>query len=159
MYRVEAERLIKILGKELVRLHHIGSTSIPGLAAKPVIDMLAEMRDVEKLDSLNDEMISAGYTPMGEYGIPGRRYYFKGPGELHTHHLHAFQEGNLEIARHLLFRAYLRSHPAEAQEYGNLKQALAARFPANIESYMDGKDAFIKEIDRKARIWADANLV
>jgi GrpB-like predicted nucleotidyltransferase (UPF0157 family) len=154
LYRVEAERLIKILDGELMRLHHIGSTSVPGLAAKPLIDMLAEVRDIEKLDGLNERMMAAGYTPKGEYGITGRRYFFKGSAERHTHHLHAFQEGNAEIVRHLLFRDFLRSHPAEAQAYGDLKLSLASRFTADIESYMDGKDAFIKDIDRQAALRA-----
>lgn len=157
LYRAEAGRLIKLLGAELVRLHHIGSTSIPCLAAKPLIDMLAEVRHIEQLDELNPRLIAAGYTPKGEYGIPGRRYFFKGSQEIHTHHLHAFQEGNPEIARHLLFRDYMRSHPAEAMKYGELKQLLAARFPDDIDAYCAGKDAFIKDIDHKAAAWAAEN--
>ncbi len=137
-----------------MRLHHIGSTAVPGLQAKPIIDMLAEVRDIEKIDSLNSDMIAAGYTPKGEYGIPGRRYFFKGSEEKHSHHLHAFQSGNTEVTRHLLFRDYLRSHPEEARAYASLKESLVARFPNDIDVYMQGKDAFIKELDRRAVIWS-----
>jgi GrpB-like predicted nucleotidyltransferase (UPF0157 family) len=154
MYAAEANLLSAIFGEELVRIHHIGSTSVPGLKAKPIIDMLAEVRDIKKIGSLNPTMIATGYTPMGEYGIPGRRYFFKSLEEKHSHHLHAFQIGNAEVARHLLFCDYLRSHPDEAHKYASLKESLAARFPTDIEAYMDGKDAFIKEVDSKAAAWS-----
>lgn len=156
IYEVEARLLSATLGAELVRLHHIGSTSVPGLQAKPVIDMLAEVRNIEALDSLNERMTSAGYTPMGEYGIAGRRYFFKGSEEKHSHHLHAFAEGHTDIARHLLFRDYLRSHPEETHKYASLKESLAARFPTDIEAYMQGKDTFIKELDSKAAMWSSS---
>lgn len=153
LYEAEAEVIAAIMGDELVRIHHIGSTAVPGLHAKPIIDMLAEVCDIGSLDKLNGPMIAAGYTPMGEYGIAGRRYYFKGSEKQHTHHLHAFQAGCREVERHLLFRDYLRAHPAEAAKYARIKEALAARFPADIDAYMQGKDAFIKELERKAYAW------
>jgi GrpB-like predicted nucleotidyltransferase (UPF0157 family) len=157
MFEKEAAILRGVLGKELVRIHHIGSTSVPGLSAKAIIDLLAEVRNIEKLDNLNEKMIASGYTPKGEYGIPGRRYFFRGSEEKHSYHLHAFQEGNPEIERHLLFRDFLRSHLQEASEYAYLKELLALKFPSDIEAYMQGKDALIKEIDRKARTWASGN--
>jgi GrpB-like predicted nucleotidyltransferase (UPF0157 family) len=153
MYAAEANLLSAVFAEELVRIHHIGSTSVPGLQSKPIIDILTEVRDIKKIDGLNPTMIATGYTPMGEYGIPGRRYFFKGLEEKHSHHLHAFQTGNAEIARHLLFRDYLRSHPQEARQYATLKESLAARFPYDIDAYMQDKDAFIKEVDRKAAAW------
>ena len=154
LFEAEAKLLTRMLEREMVRIHHIGSTSVPGLPAKPIIDMLAEVHNIKALDGMNERMTSAGYTPMGEYGIAGRRYFFKGSLDLHTHHMHAFQEGHPEIARHLLFRNYLRSHPEEAREYACLKESLAARFPTDIEAYMDGKDTFIKELDRRAAVWS-----
>ncbi|MGA3094276.1 MAG: GrpB family protein [Dehalococcoidales bacterium] len=157
MYAAEANLLSAVFGDELVRIHHIGSTSVPGLQSKPIIDMLAEVRDIKIIGSLNPTMIATGYTPMGEYGIPGRRYFFKGPEEKHSHHLHAFQTGHAEVARHLLFRDYLRSHPQEARQYASLKESLAARSPNDIDAYMQGKDAFIKEVDRKTAAWSLSN--
>jgi GrpB-like predicted nucleotidyltransferase (UPF0157 family) len=154
LYASEAEFLARVLGVEMVRIHHIGSTSVPGLQAKPIIDMLAEVHSIEKIDSLNTQMMASGYTPMGEYGIAGRRYYYKGSEEKHSHHLHAFQSGNMEVVRHLLFRDYLRSHTQEARKYANLKESLSAKFPHDIEAYMDGKDAFIKDLDSKASAWS-----
>jgi GrpB-like predicted nucleotidyltransferase (UPF0157 family) len=116
--------------------------------------MLAAVRDLEKLDSLNGRMTSEGYLPRGEYGIPGRRYFFKGTGDKHTFHLHAFQNGDPQIERHFLFRDYLRSHHAAAEEYAQLKEILAARFPRDVNAYTAGKDDFIKSIDKKAAAWS-----
>ncbi len=153
MYEAEAEAIGKVLKTGLTAIHHIGSTAIPGIAAKPTIDILAEVRDIEAVDLQNARLAGLGYTPMGEYGISGRRYFFKTSGEKHTFHLHVFQVGNPEIERHLLFRDYLHVHPEAASEYAALKLLLASRFPEDIFSFMNGKDALIKEIDIKAREW------
>jgi GrpB-like predicted nucleotidyltransferase (UPF0157 family) len=154
MYEAEARVVSAVLGTELVAIHHVGSTAIPGLAAKPTIDMLAEVHDIEAIDLHNWRFVGIGYTPMGEYGVSGRRYFFKSSGEKHTHHLHIFQEGHFEIERHLLFRDYLRSHPKEAEKYASLKISLAAEFSDDILSYMQGKYTIINEIDLKAKEWA-----
>jgi GrpB-like predicted nucleotidyltransferase (UPF0157 family) len=91
---------------------------------------------------------------MGEYGIPGRRYFRKHDAAgVRTHHVHVFEVGSAQIERHLAFRDYLRSHPAEAQAYSELKRRLAQTHPTNIEAYMDGKHGFIQAIDAKAAVW------
>ena len=90
---------------------------------------------------------------MGEFGIPGRRYYRKG-GENRTHQIHAFsEEDHWNIDRHLAVRDYLRAHPKEAKLYGDLKQRLAQQFPEDIERYCDGKDAFVKALEKRAYAW------
>jgi GrpB-like predicted nucleotidyltransferase (UPF0157 family) len=92
----------------------------------------------------------------GEFGIPGRRFFYKG-SDRRSHHLHIFQEGSPEIDRHLRFRDFMISHPKEAAEYAQLKRGLASRFRSDIDSYCHGKDAFIKEIDAKAEAWVKAS--
>jgi GrpB-like predicted nucleotidyltransferase (UPF0157 family) len=100
-------------------------------------------------------MESLGYHPMGEFGIPGRRYFRRlTPAGDRTHHVHAFQQGSPHIPRHLAFRDYLRAHPAVATEYGELKQRLAQAHPQDLEAYMAGKDPFIKQTETKALEWA-----
>ncbi|MEB3233517.1 MAG: GrpB family protein, partial [Leptolyngbyaceae bacterium] len=95
-----------------------------------------------------------GYEAMGEYGIPGRRYFRKHNSEGNrTHHLHIFQAESAEIHRHLAFRDYMIAHPDAAQAYSQLKQRLAAAHPTDIEAYMDGKDDFIKTMEQKALHW------
>jgi GrpB-like predicted nucleotidyltransferase (UPF0157 family) len=153
MYRAEAAQLTAIFGPELISIHHIGSTSIPGLSAKPIIDLMPLVRDIEMVARFDSAMIQLGYQPMGENGIPGRRYFVKGGDLNRTHHVHTYESGNPEVARHLDFRDYLIAHPEEAQEYASIKQQLARQFPHDIDSYMAGKDAFIKETIQKARQW------
>lgn len=152
MFAAEAEKLKAVFGRELTAIHHIGSTSVPGLKAKPIIDIMPIVKDIGAVDRFNEAMIRLGYEPLGEFGIPGRRFFPKG-GEKRTHHVHVFQEGSKEALRHMAFRDYLRAHPEEAGQYGELKQRLAGRFPDDIESYMDGKDGFIKAMEQKALAW------
>lgn len=111
------------------------------------------VKDVKKIDSLNEQMTGLGYECMGELGMKGRRYFRKG-GDNRTHQVHVFQEDNrVDINRHLAVRDYLRIHSEEVNHYGNLKERLAKQFPKDIEAYMDGKDTFVKELERKALHW------
>lgn len=153
MFDAEAEDIAVILGAELVAIHHIGSTSIPAIKAKPVIDLLVEVHDIEKMDDFNADMVALGYEPMGEYGIPGRRFFRKPDEFTRTHHVHVFGAGHPDIERHLDFRDYLIAHPEEAQAYSRMKEGLAREYPEDVERYTEGKDAFIKEIDAKAKAW------
>jgi GrpB-like predicted nucleotidyltransferase (UPF0157 family) len=153
--RAEAEirRILKATGGKFVAVEHIGSTSVPGLAAKPVIDLLGEVADIAQADACNSALKALGYQARGEYGIPGRRYFCREEGARHTHHLHVFATGDPGLERHRALRDYLRAHNGEADVYGALKVELAWRFPADFEAYMDGKDAFVKELERKALAW------
>lgn len=153
LFQQEAALIREIFGPELVNIHHIGSTSVPGLSAKPIIDILAVVKDIEGVDRFNEQMKAIGYEPRGEFGIAGRRYFPKGGAE-RTHHVHAFQFDNIyEIERHLAFRDYLRAHPEVAHRYGQVKSQLAAQFSNDPEGYMDGKDALVKEIEQAALEW------
>ena len=148
------------LGPTLLAIHHIGSTSIPHMHAKPVIDMLAIVSDLATLDRHAAQMESLGYEPMGEFGIPGRRYFRRdNPAGDRTHQVHAFQHDSPQIERHLAFRDFLRAHPTPAHEYAELKQRLATAHPHDIEAYMAGKDPFIKETEAKALAWCADRLV
>jgi GrpB-like predicted nucleotidyltransferase (UPF0157 family) len=154
-FEEEAARLVAIFGQEIVAIHHIGSTAIPGIKAKPIVDMLVEVRDIEKIDTFNATMSRLGYLPRGEFGIAGRRYFIKG-NEIHrTHHIHMYQTGHPDIARHLDFRDYLIAHPEDAQAYSRLKEDLARRYPTDAASYVAGKDGLVKELDRKAKAWRE----
>jgi GrpB-like predicted nucleotidyltransferase (UPF0157 family) len=153
LFKAEADKIATILGHQIAAIHHIGSTAIPNISAKPTIDILVEVHDIEKIDESNEEMIRLGYQPRGERGIPGRRYFVKGDSSARTHHVHMYQSGNPEVESHLNFRDYMIAHPEEAQAYSCLKEELARRFPEDIKSYVEGKDGFIKEIDIKAKAW------
>lgn len=153
-YELEAVKIRAALSGTLVILHHIGSTAIPGIYAKPIIDILAEVISLEALDANPDGMRALGYEAMGEFGIPGRRYFRKDDSDgVRTHHVHAFAHRSLQIARHLAFRDYLIAHPETAQAYSELKRNLVPKCNGDIEAYMAGKDPFIKEVERKALRW------
>lgn len=150
LFRKEADAISRILGDNLVLIHHIGSTSVPFLAAKPIIDIMPVVKDLSGVDAVSEEFVKLGYEYLGEFGIKGRRYLRKG-GQERTHQIHIFQmEDDTNILRHLAFRDYLRSHRDVAMEYAELKKDLAARFPYDIDGYCDGKDAFVKKIETLA---------
>ena len=153
MFRQEAARIATVFGPDLVAIHHIGSTSIPGMSAKPIIDIMPVVRCIDRVDALNPAMAQLGYEAFGEHGIPGRRYFRKGGDEDCTHHVHIFEPGSPEVAKHLDFRDYLVAHPGDAQAYAGLKQDLARQFPHDVYAYMDGKDGLIREIMQRARAW------
>ncbi|KQL21205.1 GrpB family protein [Cytobacillus solani] len=152
-YQNEEQSIRTILQEELVNSFHIGSTSVSGLKAKPVIDILLVVNDINKLDSFSNQFQDIGYEVMGEFGIPGRRYFRKG-GDNRTHQIHAFQFNNIkEIERHLAFRDYLREHPEVCMQYGELKSKLAEQYPNDIDGYGDGKDDFVKNVENDAIKW------
>lgn len=133
-------------------IHHIGSTAVGGLLAKPVIDIMPVVLDIDAVDQANAALAALGYEAMGEFGLPGRRYFRKGH-EQRSHQLHVYAAGHPDIARHLAFRDYLRQVPVERDRYGALKQRLADEVAGDIERYMAGKDAYIKATERAALDW------
>lgn len=157
LFKEEAVKIREVLSDEIVDIHHIGSTAVPDLQAKPIVDIMPTVKDIERLDTYNTKMAEIGYEPLGENGIPGRRYYRKG-GENRTHQIHIFQADNhFEIERHLAVRDYFRAHHKDVIEYGKLKEQLAKEFPKDIEGYCDGKDDFVKKLERKAVEWRQEN--
>jgi GrpB-like predicted nucleotidyltransferase (UPF0157 family) len=153
-FECEASRIAEVLRNVAIAIHHIGSTAIPGIHAKPIIDILLEISDLPSLDANSAAMMSLGYEAMGEFGIPHRRYFPKNNADgTRTHQVHAFEAGSETAIRHLAFRDYMIAHPMAAHAYGELKQSLARQHPDSIEGYMDGKDAFIKEHETLALAW------
>lgn len=152
LFEKEKLALIRNVGSVIKKIHHIGSTSVEGLSAKPIIDLILEVESLNTLDKLERTFIKLGYESMGELGISGRRYYRKG-GDNRTHQIHAFEVGDANITRHLAFREYLKAHPEIKQDYSKLKVKVARECQNNIELYCDGKDSFIKEHEVKALNW------
>ena len=153
MYNKEASTITQILGTELVEIFHSGSTSVTGLKAKPIIDIMAVMKDIDHVDRSNSEFKKIGYECMGEFGIPSKRYFRKG-ADNRTHQIHIFGESSKkDIERHLAVRDYLRTHDDVAKKYGELKSRLALLFPDHIDGYNDGKDDFVKQMEQEALIW------
>ena len=156
----DSKQIALAMGENVVTIHHIGSTAIPNIYAKPIIDFLIEVKDIAKVDEHNPAMAILGYEAMGEFGLPGRRFFLKNStlGK-RTHHLHTFEAKSLEIKRHLVFRDYTIAHPEVAQKYSELKRELAKKYPEDIQGYMNGKNGFIKEVEKKALEWQDLRLI
>ena len=152
-YQKEAENLKEIFGQEYVSMHHIGSTSIPSIKAKPVIDILIEVRDLEKIETFDDDMIALGYYPRGDESHSRRLYYNKNTNGVRTHQVHVLQTDHPDFVDLVNFKDYLIGHPQEAEIYSRLKEGLTQKYPEDIANYIKGKGAFVKEILRKARIW------
>ncbi len=150
-FQAERDRVAGALGENVLAVHHMGSTAIPGMRAKPIIDLLVEVASLERVDACQAEMAALGYEAHGEYGIPGRRYFSRGIGEQHTHHVHVYERSHEDILRQLRFRDYLIAHPADARRYSQLKERLSEEFRFDPPGYTDSKSAFIQEINRKAR--------
>ncbi|MDZ4404288.1 bifunctional GrpB family protein/GNAT family N-acetyltransferase [Prosthecobacter sp.] len=153
-YASEADQIIRTLHGMAMTLHHIGSTAIPGISAKPIIDILMEVDELDALDARRAAMERLEYEAKGEFGILGRRYFHKNDASgIRTHQVHAFQAGSTGATRHLAFRDYMIAHPVAARAYSSLKESLALQHPDDFEAYMDGKDAFIKEHEARAVAW------
>jgi GrpB-like predicted nucleotidyltransferase (UPF0157 family) len=147
-FRALARRAAEALGDVAVAIEHVGSTSVPGLAAKPVIDLAAVVR-AEDVPHAIERLAAIGYVHEGDKGIPGREAFRPPPGEA-KHHLYVCVPESRGFREHLLFRDYLRAHPDVAREYAALKRGLAERHRYESEAYQQGKRAFIEAVTRQA---------
>lgn len=143
MFKAESYLIKTLLGDVAKDVHHIGSTSVPGLSAKPVIDILLEVFDINQLDKCTSAMFEAGYVARGENGIAGRRYFIKG-GDQRSHQVHAFSVGDTQILRHLAFRDYLRKNGDIARDYFEIKRAAALLCENDAHRYSALKTNFIE---------------
>lgn len=150
----EAKAIKQAFGNTPVHLHHIGSTAIPGILAKPIIDLLGMVSTLAEADAKARALETLGYEAMGAYGIKGRRYFRKFDNNAtRTHHLHVFEEGSPHVERHLAFRDYLIAHPKVAKEYSSLKEHLTRGDTPTWDAYLDGKDPFVSRVEPQAVDW------
>ncbi|PKF44460.1 hypothetical protein CW664_10850 [Macrococcoides caseolyticum] len=156
MFKNEAQALTEVLSAEIIGINHIGSTSVPNLYAKPIIDILITVKDISKLDNYNNMLAEMGYEAMGENGISGRRYFQKGRDD-RTHHLHVYEKGNQHVHRHLAFKDYLINHPNEVEDYGQLKLKLTNDNNTTIDEYIRGKNDFVQALEERALNWHKNN--
>jgi GrpB-like predicted nucleotidyltransferase (UPF0157 family) len=143
-----------VLHDVAIAVEHVGSTSVPGLAAKPIIDMSAIVTSEREVPLAIERLATLGYVHLGDLGIEGREA-FSCPDGSPAHHLYVCPRGSLGLHNHLVVRDYLRSHPETAGAYGELKQQLAHAFPHDSDSYVDGKTDFILRILREQGLASD----
>jgi GrpB-like predicted nucleotidyltransferase (UPF0157 family) len=148
----QAERL-RVLGPTLVAVHHIGSTSVPGLAAKPIIDLMPLVTSLADLDRDRGLVEALGYEWHGELGIAGRRYCaLSDAGGRRLVQLQFFSADSPQVRRHIAFRDYLRAHP-EAAAYEAEKRRARDLHPDDTHAYTDEKDAWIRRTEATALAW------
>ena len=149
LYTEERARVVAQFGDMVESIEHIGSTSVPGLSAKPIIDILVTVARLGPADPYIERLGSLGYTFFPVLGNADR--YTFGKGSPHTHHIHIVEHSGEEHIRFLAFRDYLRTHLEAARQYDELKRMLADRFHHDRQAYNQAKTDFIRAIETKAR--------
>ncbi|WP_165972131.1 GrpB family protein [Paenibacillus piri] len=149
-YKREQERLLNALSPRIATMEHVGSTSIPNQAAKPVIDMFAAFHTLEAPSVYSRLLKDLGYS-YTDAGMTGRHLFVKKSGGARTHHLHMLPSEHFYERNELLFRDYLRAHPESVSAYGELKLSLMRQFSLDPEAYTRAKTDFIQQIVDRAR--------
>lgn len=143
--------LLSVLDQKVINIHHIGSTSVPHLAAKPIIDI-----DIEINNNFNEVKLlleQLNYIHEGNLGIEGREAFkYTNKTHLMKHHLYVLHKDSKELKKHLKFRDYLKNHPEDVKAYGDLKKELALIYPNDIDAYIEGKSFLIENIYKKCGI-------
>ncbi len=138
------------LGSLALSIEHVGSTSVRGLSAKPIIDIDVVIRDDTVFDAVVAALEDIGYHHEGDLGIPAREAFkYDGKEHLQKHHLYVCPQDSAELKRHMAFRDYLRAHPEAVREYSRIKEEGAARYPDDIEQYIQYKSPFIETVYRE----------
>jgi len=146
-FRRIRHELENFMGEYIITVEHVGSTSVPGLAAKPIIDLDVVISDTTALETVIEQLAGLDYIYEGDLGIAGREAFgYKDKPHLYKHHLYVCRESSPELKKHLCFRDYLRTHPEAAAEYGSVKREAAALFPDSIDKYMKHKSGCIQRI-------------
>lgn len=144
---------LQVLGDLLVRVHHIGSTAIPGLIAKPIIDLMPVVASIEALDRERWRIEALGYEYHGEYGVPGRRFFSLPGAGTRLVHVHFFETGSDQIRHNLAFRDYIRAHPDVAAAYAREKRRARDLHPDDSHGYAAEKAAWVRATAADARAW------
>ncbi|MDI9819703.1 MULTISPECIES: bifunctional GrpB family protein/GNAT family N-acetyltransferase [unclassified Legionella] len=153
IFKNEANRIQKALGECIEEIYHIGSTSIPDMPAKPAIDMMLVLDNLDDIQFISEKLTHLSYDPVRRQIIPHVSFFTKRQAPAIRFHLHLHERGSPQINRHVNFRDYVIQHPDMAHDYAQLKIQLAAQFVDDIYSYVSGKDKLVQKIDAKAKLW------
>ena len=155
-WKYEYEKIVASLGKDIIynsiKIEHVGSTSVEGLSAKPVID-LDIVIEKDKFEIIKELLNKKGYEYEGDLGIEGREAFsYSGKEELMTHHLYVCPKDSKELFKHITFRDFLKNNSALASEYSKVKEQAAVLYPDDIDKYMEFKSEIIEKIYKKCRL-------
>lgn len=151
-YEKEKKILVKVLSNYALDIQHVGSTSIPNLCAKPIIDIAVAVKDEKTLEKLIPILTQAGYDVKNSIEESGEILAHRGPPELRTHHVHVEVINSTYWNNHILFRDYLLSHPNEVKKYEQLKKQLKELYENDRQLYTASKNDFIQSIIQKAKL-------
>lgn len=149
-FEKERSRILEVCGDKVIAVEHIGSTSVPGLSSKPIIDIAVGIKRLKDAEKLLKPLKKLGYNFYKKFQQQ-RLFVAKGPDGKRTHYLHIMRYKGAKWESDQLFINYLRTHPKEVKRYGKLKEKLAKRHSNDRQGYSDGKNAFIKSIIAKAK--------
>jgi GrpB-like predicted nucleotidyltransferase (UPF0157 family) len=149
----ELARIKQALGEIAVRLEHVGSTAVQGLAAKPILDLQLSVDAMEPREPFVDPLESLGYLFAPAPESPEHHFFARPPQRPRTHHLHVCEAGGEHEFRHLAVRDFLRAHADEAERYAALKRELIARHPKDRLTYIEGKNAYVAALEKRAVAW------
>ena len=150
-YNEEEKILKEVLGDRIIEIHHIGSTSIEGLKAKPIIDILVVIENLKKIDEIENLLKDYDYTNRGPQGVEDRMFFAKGPEDARTHYIHFTEPNSNTYYNQVYFKRYLNDHKEYIKKYCNLKSRLAKLYANDRASYTKGKNDFIKEVVKLAK--------
>ena len=150
-FEIEKVLLAEAIGRYIVEIRHIGSTAVPGIHAKPIIDIMVGLEHLQDIEHCIPPLEEIGYIYMGEQDIPGWHFFIKGRGEVKTHHLHVVEWDSEYWITHLLFQEYLVRHPEVAHAYEQLKLALEDKYPDDRTAYTRDKSDFIHAMTEMAQ--------
>ena len=150
VFLLERDRLLSLFPDQLIDIQHIGSTAVPGLSAKPIIDILAGVESMQVAQALSEPLCLSGYTTSAEFNktLPDRKWFMRWSNGHRTHHLHVVVYGAEPWNEHLRFRDTLRARPDIAIRYASLKSKLAAQYATDREAYTSAKEAFVQSVSR-----------
>ena len=153
VYDIERDRLTRIFGADRVMIEHIGSTAVPGLAAKPIIDILVGAPDIALIERHVPDLVAEGYryVPELERSAPQRRFLVKADGQPGYFHLHGVVVDTPYWRERIAFRDALRADAGLAEEYARVKRRILARYPTDREPYTEAKTTFIRSVLEKSR--------
>ena len=154
MAAAESRQIEAALGDVAVRVEHVGSTAVPGLAAKPIVDLQVAVAALEPRPAYVEPLEGIGYLFAPDRGSPDYHFFGKPPGRPRTYHVHVCAAGSDHERRHLAVRDYLRAEPEEAARYEALKRGLATRVPGDRLAYIEGKDSYLEALERRAVVFA-----
>ena len=148
-FQVEQTKIRSVLSNHAIAIHHVGSTAVPHICAKPIVDILVVIDDIHCVNKYNFQMIRMGYEARGEYGITRRRYFTKTENRIRTHNIHIFQSDHPDSTWLIAFRDHLLENKADAVAYDKVKRNSASKYKFDIDLYVSEKRQFIESIRSK----------